>query len=397
MNLPPYSSYAEYWGLDKSVVFLNHGSFGACPLPVLEKQSEYRRRIESEPVRFFLREAPHLLEKSRKKLADFVSCSPDNLVFVPNATTGINTILKSLKFQRGSEILITNHIYPACRNAVNEVALVNHLEIKEVKISLPVISRSDITEKILSSISDSTKVILLDHVSSIPGIIFPVEEICSELKNRDIEIIIDGAHAPGMIPLNISKMEARYYTGNCHKWICSPKGSAFLYVSPERQKNIRPLVRSRLYGECVTELSEFIYDFSWQGTLDPTPYICISDALEFMNSLLPGGWSELMNHNKTLALTAGKKICDAFGITNPCPDNVIGSLYGIPFFVDKEIFPKTVNMRSPLQDDLFYKYKIEVVISYWESQPERILRISPQIYNTLEQYEYLITALKWLL
>lgn len=389
-----YSKYGKYWGLDKKVSFLNHGSFGACPLPVLEKQNLYRKRLESEPLRFFLRECGEMLASSKHKLSEFINADSDDVVFVSNATSGVNTVLKSIDFREGSEILITNQIYNACRNSLNEIAYEKKLRIREVKISLPVFDSGNISDKILNSVNAKTAMVLLDHVSSVPGIVFPVEEICSELGRRGIDLLVDGAHAPGMIPLDIEKINAAYYTGNCHKWICGPKGGAFLHVRKDRQKKIKPLVRSRISGECETSLSPFQYDFSWHGTYDPTPFICIGDALDFMGSIFRDGWNGLMSYNHQLAVKAGKKICDEFDIGYPYSEDLTGSLYGIPFFMERENPLITVNSRSPLQDYLYSEFNIEVMIVYWDNVPKRILRISPQAYNTMEQYDYLIYALK---
>ena len=337
MPKPKYSTFAKHWSLDKSVTFLNHGSFGARPIPILKKQSEYRKQLESEPLRFMMREADSLIEKSREALSGFIKCDRKDLVFVNNATTGVNTVLKSLDFTTGKEILITNHIYPACRNTINKIAKEKKLKVKEIKIPLHIYNSSDITEKVINSVNSKTALVLIDHISSIPGIRFPIEEIVNELNSRSIDVIVDGAHAPGMVPLDLKKLNAPYYTGNCHKWICSPIGSAFLYVREDKQKHIKPLVTSRMYGETQTTLSEMQYNFSWQGTYDPTPIICIADAIEFMGSLFPGRWKELMKHNHELALAAGKKICSEFNIEYPYSDDLIAGLFGVPFFEEKTI------------------------------------------------------------
>ena len=399
MTNPHYSEFSKHWALDESITFLNHGSFGACPVPVLEKQTQYRKQLESEPLRFFMRECDEIIEKSRKKLAEFVNCNAKDLVFVTNATAGVNTVLKSLNFKPGSEILFTNHIYPACRNTVYKICKEKDLIPKEIKIELPIFNPSDITEKAISAVNSKTAIVLIDHISSMPGIKFPVEEIVEELNSKNVDVIIDGAHAPGMVPLDLQKLNAPYYTGNCHKWICSPKSVALLFVRKDKQKLIKPLVTSRLYGEVPTVLSEMQYNFSWIGTIDPTPILCISDTLDFMGSLFENGWSDIMKHNHELAVIAGRKICEAFNIEFPYTEDVIGCLFGIPFFED-EAFTReelTLHNYSPLQDELFQNYNIEVVVNYWESSPQRLLRISPQIYNHISQYEYLIEALKEIL
>ena len=396
MTFPNYSEFSKYWSLDESVTFLNHGSFGACPVPILEKQIQYRKQLESEPLRFFMREYDELIDNSRNKLSSFVNCNPKDLVFVNNATAGVNTVLKSLDFKSGSEILFTNHIYPACRNTIIKIASEKNLKIKEIKFNLPIYNPADITDKVVRSVNKNTAIVLIDHISSMPGIKFPVEEIVSELNSKNVDVIIDGAHAPGMVPLDLKELNAPYYTGNCHKWICSPKTAALLYVREDKQKYIKPLVTSRLFGEVKTTLSEMQYNFSWHGTFDPTPILCVSDTLDFMSSLFKNGWKDIMKHNHELAITAGKKICSEFNIDYPYTDELIGCLFGIPFFEDKAFTRKELSLHnySPLQNDLFHNYKIEVVVNYWETSLQRLLRISPQIYNDISQYDYLIYALK---
>ncbi len=390
-----YSKYIKYWGLDKDIVFLNHGSFGACPKPVLKKQFSLRRKLESEPVRFFLREYEELYYQSKKALADLINCDYDDLVFVNNATTGVNTILKSYNFKEGDEILITNQIYPSCRNAVNFVAKKNSLFVNEVKINLPINDKSQVISLISSAITPRTKLALIDHISSIPGIVFPVKEITDILHSYNIDVLIDGAHTVGMVDLDIKSINPEFYTGNCHKWLCTPKGSAFLYVKKEYQDSIHPLVTSRYTNNDT--VNKFQLEFSWQGTLDITSFLCIPKAIKFLSSLHKDGLKGLLGRNHKLAYTAGKMICDEFNIELPYPEDMTGTMYGIPFFEDKQINYYITNNRSKLQDILYYDFNIEVIVTYWEKPPNRILRIASQAYNTIEQYKYLINSLKKIL
>ncbi|MCX7833259.1 MAG: aminotransferase class V-fold PLP-dependent enzyme [Ignavibacteria bacterium] len=390
-----YSKFVKYWGLDRNIIYLNHGSFGACPIPVLKKQLSLRKKLESELVRFFTREYEELYNNSKRVLADLVNCDYDDIVFVNNATTGVNTILKSYDFEPGDEILITNQIYPACKNAVHFIANKLSLTVNEIKIKLPIKNKFEIVNTIASSITPKTKLALIDHVSSIPGIIFPVKEITEILHSKNIDVLIDGAHAPGMIDLNIKEINPEFYTGNCHKWLCTPKGSAFLYVKKEYQHKIHPLVISRTTNN--PSVNRYQLEFSWQGTDDVTSFLCIPKAIEFLNSLHNNGIKGLMKRNHDLVFEAGEMICEKFGIELPYPEDMTGSLYGIPFFEDKQINNYIINNRSKLQDILFYEYNIEVVITYWENPPKRILRIASQAYNTISQYEYLIKALKKIL
>lgn len=220
-------SLARFWWLDPAIAFLNHGSFGACPIAVLEKQQQYRQRMERQPLQFLGVDIEPLLDEAREALAAFVGADAADLVFVPNATTGVNAVLRSLKFQPGAQLLTTNHEYNACRNALNYVAEREGLEVVVAEIPFPLTSSSQILEAVIDKISSRTRLALLDHVTSQTGLVFPLAELIQEFNQRGIETLIDGAHAPGMVPLNLRELDATYYSGNCHKWLCSPKGAAF--------------------------------------------------------------------------------------------------------------------------------------------------------------------------
>ncbi len=251
--------------LYKNMVFLNHGSFGACQKYLLDKQNQYRMQMESQPLKFFIRDADELLYNSKKRLGDFIGANPDNMVFVDNATTAVNIVMKSFPFKEGDRILITNQIYPACRNSVYRIAEERKLFIDEVLIPDIINSEEDVLDEILKYVKSNTVFSLIDHISSLPGVIFPVQQIINRLKEKGIIVMIDGAHAPGMIPLDLNELNPPFYTGNCHKWMCTPKGSAFLNVREDFQEIVKPLVTSRRYGEISMNLSEFQYDFSRQG------------------------------------------------------------------------------------------------------------------------------------
>lgn len=392
-----YSDVADLWMLDKNIVFLNHGSFGACPVPVLDEQLRFRKKLETEPLRYFVREYEEDYLRAQSALAEFTGCNAEDLVFVQNATIGVNTVLKSLDLKPDEEILFTNQIYPACRNTILFLNETKGIGFKEVKIKLPVCGKEEIVNQILQGVNERTKIALIDHISSLPGMIFPVKEITEELHKRGVEVLIDGAHAPGMIPLKISEINPDYYTGNCHKWLCTPKGSALLYVNKNKQEKIHPLVTSRISLENGRYKSDFQLEFSWQGTLDASAFLTIPFAIEFLNSLNEKGIQGLMKRNSELVYNAAEMICNEFEIPMPYPKEMTGSIYGIPFSKDDVIKSDRINKRSQLQETLFFQYNIEVMVSYWEKAPDRLLRISAQGYNTFEQYEYLLSSLKKIL
>ncbi len=374
------------------MTFLNHGSFGACPKQVLAVQQRLRSQLEQEPLRFFGREWEPLLDNARSKLAAFVGTDVQDLVFVPNATTGVNSVLRSLRFSPEDEILTTNHEYNACRNALDFVASRTGARVVVAKIPFPIDSPQQVVAAVIEQVTPKTRLALLDHVTSQTGLIFPIQELVKELQQRGVDTLVDGAHAPGMIPLNLEEIGATYYTGNCHKWLCAPKGAAFLYVRRDKQLEIRPLTISHGTNSPRTDKTCFQLEFDWTGTDDPTAYMCVPEAIAFMGSLLPGGWRELRQQNHQLVLQGRRLLCEALEVQPPCPEEMIGSMAVVPL-------PTTLENRDfmSIHDELFDKFGIQVQMIPWQEKPRLLVRISAQIYNALEQYEYLGKVLKGLL
>ncbi len=389
MKLPQPSEFARHWSLDPGVVFLNHGSFGACPIPVLEKQTAYRAMLETEPIRFVIREMEELYERSRLAVARFVHADPDGLVFVPNATAGVNTVFRSLRFNPGDEILYTNHIYGACKKLLEYIAATTGAVLVEAEYGFPIASPGMITEAVLSKVTPRTRIALIDHITSATALIHPVEEIVRELEERGIDTMIDGAHAPGSIPLDITRIGAAYYTGNCHKWLCTPKGTAILHVRDDRRKEIVPLVVSHA-GHLAEPFAE---RFFWPGTWDPSGVLSVFDAIEWLDSLLPGGWPAVIRRNHALCLESRKLICDRLGIGLPCPDEMIATMATFPLPPAEVFAPIGYKGTEPLQDKLYNDYAIEIPVWNWSSPPSRLTRIAVQLYNSPEQFRYLAEAL----
>lgn len=391
------SEFVRHWSLDADVAFLNHGSFGACPIPVLEAQTRLRDRLERGPVQFLLRELDELATSARAETAAFVGVDRDDLVFVPNATTGVNTILRSLSFEPGDELLTTSHEYNACRNAMDFVAARAGARVVAVDVPFPVGSSDEIVERLLEGVSDRTRLAVVDHITSLTGMVMPIRGIVRVLAERGIDTLVDGAHGPGMIPLDITDIGSAYYTGNCHKWLCTPKGAAILYVRRELQPSIRPLTISHGANSKRTDASRFQLEFVWTGTHDPTPYLCIPESIRFMGSLLPGGWSELMARNRDLALRARTLLCDAVGVAPACPDEMIGTLASVPLSEGTYHFTTTALEFDELDAVLREEYGFEVPVLAYPPGPASIIRVAAQIYNTIEQYAALAETLKMLL
>jgi isopenicillin-N epimerase len=404
------SDYLRYWPLDPEITYLNHGAFGACPWPVLHQQSEWRARIERHPIRFLDTELEGHLDSARAALAAFVGCDPDDLCFVPNATTGVNTVLRSLEFAPGDEILTTDHEYNACLNAARFVTAKAGARTVVATIPLPIKRPDDVVDAILACASDRTRLAIISHITSPTGLVFPIKQIVTALAERGIDTLVDGAHAPGQIALDIAGLNAAYYTGNAHKWLCTPKGSGFLHVRRDKQPQIRPLVISHGTNSPRADRSRFRLEFDWGGTGDPTPYLSIPAALEFMSGLLEGGWSELQARNRSLAVEARAKLNAALGNAAAlAPDAMIGALAAVdlppttrPPATDADIDAddEATYPLDPLRDALYSEDRIEVPCFPWphtaaDAQPKRrLLRVSAQIYNDAADYDRLITALQ---
>ncbi len=381
----------EHWLLDPAIAFLNHGSFGATPIAVLERQSEWRRRMEQEPVKFLARELDGLLDSARAVLARFVGAETDNLAFVPNATAGVNAVLRSQQFEAGDELIVTTHEYNASRNILEYVAARSGAGVVVVDIPFPIQSSDVVTERLLNAVNTRTRLLLIDHITSQTALVFPIAQIVREMHARGVEVLVDGAHAPGMVPLELRSLGVSYYTGNLHKWVCAPKGAAFLYVREDRRARIRPVAISHGANSTRTDRSRFHLEFDWTGTFDPTSWLCVPDALQFMASLVPGGWNEVMRRNRALALKARDAIANSLEIDPPAPDSMIGSMAALPLpSGDATSAPSLYG--DPLQDTLFDKYSIEVPVVPWPEPPSRVLRVSAQLYNVMEQYERLASA-----
>jgi isopenicillin-N epimerase len=389
----PESQWAALWPLDPAVTFLNHGSFGACPAEVLKTQSALRAELEAEPVRFLARELEGRLDAARAALGAFVGADPDDLAFVANATGGVNAVLRSLRLAAGDELLTTDHAYAACRNTLDYAADRSGARVVVATLPFPVTTPQAVVDAVLARVSSRTRVALVDHVTSPTGLVLPLARIVAELAARGVETLVDGAHAPGMVPLDLRALGAAYYSGNCHKWLCTPKGSAFLWVRRDRQADVHPLTISHGATGQRAGRTRFRLEFDWTGTQDPTAWLAVPRAIEYLGGLVEGGWPALMARNRALALEARRLLCAATGSVPACPEEMIGSLAAV-------ILPDSVTTETgwrapdPLQARLFGAHGIEVPIMRWPAPPRRLIRVSCQLYNRAEQYARLAEALR---
>ncbi|MCB9637899.1 MAG: aminotransferase class V-fold PLP-dependent enzyme [Myxococcales bacterium] len=392
MQRPAPSPLKQHWLLDPDVIFLNHGSFGACPRKSLDLQQELRNQLERQPVRFFIRAYEPLLDQARLALAAFLRADPEGLAFVPNATHGVNTVLRCFPFQKGDQILITDHGYNACNNAARFVAQQHGAEVVVAPLPFPVQDPQQLHDAILQHVTTRTKLVLIDHITSPTALILPVQTLVPALRSRGIKILIDGAHAPGMLPLHLSDLDPDFYTGNCHKWMCAPKGAAFLYVREAEREDLRPLSISHGENDPRSEYSRFRLRFDWTGTTDPTPFLCLPHAIDFLPQLLGLSWEAIMQANHQKVCMGRKILSDALGLPLLCPDALLGSMAALPLPPrDPQDLPN--GLIDPLQERLFQQHDIEVPVTSGPVQNKRLLRISAQAYNTQDEYTYLAHVL----
>ena len=393
MNLPQRSDLAHHWSLEPDTVFLNHGSFGATPITVLEEQVRIRGLMERDPVRFFEREYSDLWDQSREVLAGMLNAELDGLTFVSNATQGVNTVLRSLDLKPGDEIIVPDHSYQACWNAVDYVTERSGAKTVVVKIPFRLEGPEQVIDLIMGAVTDRTVMALIDTITSPTGTRMPFEELTHRLQARGVDVLLDAAHGPGIVPLDLTRLAPTYCTGNCHKWICSPKGSAFLHIREDRKDSIHPLNISHGFSFEGTPQEKFEFEFAWPGTQDPTSWLSIPKAMSHMEGLVNGGWAEIMSRNRNLVLQGRDLICDVLETTPPVPDSMICAMSSVEIPTDEEVGPMSLD-GDPFHNRLLDEYSIQVPVMPWRHHGKKYIRISGQLYNHVDEYEYLAAALK---
>jgi isopenicillin-N epimerase len=398
-SLPPPSALGEHWTLARDVVFLNHGSFGAAPRAVLAEQAAFREQMEQEPVRFFVERHAGLVEAARHAIAGFVRCDPEGVAMMPNASTGVATVFDNVPLRPGDEVLLGDHEYPACRNTLRRACARRGAVVVPVAIPFPVDSPDRVVEAYVAAVTPRTRLALVSHVTSPTALVLPVDRIVRELRSRGVDVLVDGAHAPGMIPwLDVGALGAPYYVANCHKWVCAPKGAAFVWVRPDRREGFRPLVLSNNAENPRPGRPHFVTEFEYAGTTDYTPWYSVPRAIHFMGGLL-SGWPEVCGRNRDLCLRARAAICRALEVPEPAPPSMIGSMAVVilpPHDPERHerLGRRPTRYHDALQDALLERWRIQVPIWGLPGRPERFVRISAQVYNSPEQYDYLAQALR---
>ncbi|MEO8469525.1 MAG: aminotransferase class V-fold PLP-dependent enzyme [Chloroflexota bacterium] len=386
------------WRLDPAVTFVNHGSFGACPLPVLAHQRALIDELEAEPVAFLDTTIEARIDEARHAVARFLNADPDGLVFVQNATSGVSTVLRSLEFAPGDELLTTNHEYNATLNGLAEIACRAGARVVIVQLPLEITSDEEVLEAFLAALTPRTRLALVSHITSPTATVLPIERIVRELDERGVDTLVDAAHAPGQVPVDLEALSAAYWTGNGHKWLCGPKGSGVLYVRADRRAMIRPLVISHGWNDPREERPRLWKEFDWTGTPDPTPFLTLPIAITTMRGLHSQGWPGVMAANHELAMEGRTLIADALGVTTHIPEAMHGSMAIIPLPM-----ASTDDAARALKLALANEDRIEVPITPFPVPAARVepsdppsavvVRTSAQRYNEIDDYARLAEAL----
>ncbi len=375
------------WSLSPDVRHLNHGSFGAVPIPVQERQTEWRRRWEANPTAFVHNELGPALATARRALAGFVGADEAGLAFVRNASQGVAAVLGSIAptLVAGDEILTTDHDYNAVRQTLEHTAARVGAAVRVVTVPFPMDTPDTVVDAVLGAVGERTRLVVIDHITSPTGLLLPIERIVAALE-PDVPVLVDGAHGPGQVALGLDVLGASWYTGNLHKWVCAPKGAAFLHTREDRVESTVPTVISHGWNHPPAGTSRYHALFDWTGTDDFTPWLVVPDALEVVGGLETGGWPALIDRNHQLVLRGRDVVCEMLGIEAPAPDEMLGSMAGVPLG-DHEGGPGE-GLLSPLTW-LLLDAGFESVVSFWPESPAQVLRLSAHHYNTLAEYEAL--------
>ena len=375
--------------LDPDITFLNHGSYGACPSPVFEDYQKWQVMIEQHPVKFMQDDIYQYLDESRSSLGSFINCDKNDLIYVPNPTHAVANIINNVNLDIGDEVLSTDLEYGSCDRMWFYEAQQKGFIYNRSKVSLPIIDNETFCNDFWKNATEKTKYIFISQITSSTGMILPIPEIVLEAKSRGIKTIIDGAHVPAHIDLDINDLDPDYYVGACHKWLCCPKGVSFLYVKKDQQENIQPQIMSWGWGEEYEEFkdstqlkssSRFINIFQWQGTRDMSAFLTVPKAIEFQEKY---DWDSVRNRCKKMIIDARNQISTVTNLPKICPDDWLGQMASFLFPADDV---------AELKKSLYNDYQIEIPAMSYNGYSA--LRISIQGYNSEDEVDYLVETLK---
>ncbi|KAA0217300.1 MAG: aminotransferase class V-fold PLP-dependent enzyme [Leptolyngbya sp. PLA3] len=379
------------WPLGAGLTYLNHGSYGSCPAYVLERQDEIRARMERDPTRFFKVDLEKLSDRTRSALSDLINAPADDIGLMGNGTVAMAVALNACSFAPGDEVVVTDHEYSATINELNRISERTGVRIVKAQIRVPVQGEDQVFEAVTSAVTQRTKLVVVSHIASASAIIFPVERISHFCRDRGIEVLLDGAHTPGQVKIDIEALAPTFYAASCHKWLNAPKGSGFLYAHPSVQGRVRAMVQS-----CRVHLKRarksFLCDTDYVGTGDYTANLVIPDAIEHLGAQLPGGWEAIIASNHAKVIEARSMLCDRCPVQAMAPEQMIGTMASV-------MLPENPDRTRPtcyedcLQDTMNERHAIQIPV--WEMYPvtPRVMRISAQLYNHMGEYEMLAEAL----
>lgn len=372
---------ADQFQIRPDITFFNHGSFGACPRPVFEVYQEWQRRLEADPVEFLGRRLNGLLQEAREPLAAYVGTQTEQIVFVENATFGVNIVARSLPLEPGDEVLATDHEYGASDRTWRFLCGQRGARYVNQPIPTPLESDEEMIEHLWRGVTPRTRVLFISHITSPTALIFPLEKICQRARAAGLITVVDGAHAPGQVPLNLDALGVDFYVGNCHKWLCAPKGAGFLYARPERQQLLQPLVVSWGWESLTPGISPFQDYFGWIGTKDPASYLSVPAAIAFQRE---HDWDSVRVACHELTSFARQQISALSDSAPLCSDDPHwwGQMCAIPL---------PPGDAPALRQHLREEWNIEIPVSTWQNR--RLIRISIQGYNSPADVERLLTAL----
>lgn len=372
----------RFWTLEEGMHFLNHGSFGATPAHVLAAQHDWQARMESQPVRFMTETLPAALRDAAETLGRFLGTAGERIALVDNATTGVQAVLESQAWRAGDELVIANHAYPAIRQGVDALAAQRGVRVVEAVIPFPLRRREEIAEAYRAALSPRTRLVVVDHIFSPLALVTPLAQVIEPCRQRGIPVLVDGAHAPGMLALDLDALGADWYVGNCHKWLLSAKGCAFVYAAGGAAAQVHPLVVSLNRGK------GFPHEFDWQGTRDYSAWLSVTAAIDFLHAL---GVDRYRTYLDRLAHEVAATLADAWDIAPPAPADAFAAMATLPLPVpvNGEV---TADVARFWHDHLWQEHRIEVPILAFNGR--LWLRLSAQVYNEASDYSVLVNVMK---
>jgi isopenicillin-N epimerase len=368
---------ASAWALDPALAYLNHGGFGATPRCVLAEQRAWHDTMERNPVGFLVHQLPELLDGVRSEVAAFLGAEVDGLVFVGNATAGMQTVITQTRLEPGDEVLATDHCYPAVLAQLRWAVGAAEAKLRIASVPLPASGRQEVAEAVLSRLSPRTRLVVVDHVASCSGLVFPVEEIAAECHRHGVPVLVDGAHAAGMLPVNLDELGADYWVGNMHKWVCAPKAAAVVHTAPAWRDTLRPLVASHGVAD------GYLPSFAWTGTRDPSAVLAIPAALAFFGK---AGWRAVREHNNELARQGADLVAQRIGTSPPDTSGLAAAMRLVRL-------PQQLTEASARALERRLLADHGVVVPVTDHGGWQWLRLSAQLYNTPADYERLADAL----